>query len=102
MNKDYQPSFKFPCMCHFCERRRKIQKVIYCGKDNRRSELIQLVLDLHEALCYSEEEGEVDKAILDGSWPSSVKQLTKGLEKAKKIREQRIKDGIIRNTNEDN
>jgi F0F1-type ATP synthase epsilon subunit len=67
-------------------RGRRIEK----AKRNGRVKVLQdLVDELHNALCETEEDLDYRMCILNGSWPQAVEILTRSLEKAKEIEQAR-------------
>lgn len=70
----------YKCMCDLCKRYRDVRAMIQSGT---REELCQLVTELSNQLVEVECDLNYQSAILDGSWPNSVKLLQKALAKAK-------------------
>jgi queuine/archaeosine tRNA-ribosyltransferase len=71
------------CRCMTCTRGRRIVAVIRRGKT---SELVNLVRELHNTLLSSEEDASVQRAILEGTWPSARHILLESLKKCPAVR----------------
>ena len=71
------------CNCPTCTRGRKVTAVL---DSNEPDSIKVLCRSLYEALCETEDSLDHLTAILDGSWPSAVEQLTAALDKAVKRR----------------
>jgi len=73
------------CDCPWCIRHRRYKRLLrkYKFKPND----IIFLKNLYSDLNHAEDHLEYNNAILDGSWPSSVEQLTFALKHAKKVRE---------------
>ena len=69
------------CKCKICSAHKKIDKIIHSRDVDK---LIELVTKLEDENLNLGFELDYLNAIIDGSWGSSVKILTKALERAKK------------------
>ena len=69
------------CRCDLCLRAVRIQRDITSGSKRR---LRKRVDSLHETLVHTEMYRDYLEAIMNGSWPSAVEQLTEALENAKR------------------
>ena len=67
------------CKCAGCNLSKRVELTI---KNGSREELVTLIQDLHEGYFMSQEDLSYEKAIADGSWPTSVEILKTRLEKA--------------------
>jgi len=68
------------CDSALCVRDRERDALVERGQPE---ELRKLITELRNDECCMGEELSVYKAIMDGSWPSAMKQLTEALERAK-------------------
>lgn len=71
------------CKCEVCKMIDKYRKTI--NKLKLESDRVWMMDFLNNHLCFAEE-AAVDKAILDGTWPTAVEHLEAALTNAKKRR----------------
>jgi hypothetical protein len=85
-NKSVPARRRRRCTCQLCVRSRRIEK----AKRNGGVKVLRdLVDELHNALCETEDDLDYNKCILNGSWPQAVEILTQSLERAKEIEQAR-------------
>lgn len=76
------------CACRVCVRHDRIEKIL---ASDVLADIKTLFQEIYEDLGYVEEDLEYQICILSGTWPSSVKQLTEALIRAKDYEEQEKK-----------
>lgn len=75
------------CTCQICQRSDRIDLIVERGNV---SELREMVRELQDSLCHTEDELNYRMAILDGSWPSAVELLMNALFRAFKHRDEEM------------
>lgn len=71
-----------PCECQFCKESKRIQSIW----KKLPPEDAKWLKDFYNMHINMAEDLSVKECVLNGSWPSSVEQLTEALKKAKEIR----------------
>ncbi len=74
------------CTCDLCKRHRKWEKFLKKHSSRLTKNETKFLDELYMDLLGTELNYDVDEAILDGSWPSSIDYLTEGLKKAEDIK----------------
>jgi hypothetical protein len=69
--------------CDFCKTRLAIKQVIANGT---REELVAKLREVESRMWEAEASVDYHEAIMDGSWPTSVRILSNALEKAKALK----------------
>lgn len=70
------------CNCKLCLYSRKISGILHRRNVEEMEDAIQELMDAKYNIG---EELDYKSAVLDGSWPSAIKQLERALEKAKNL-----------------
>jgi hypothetical protein len=77
------------CNCRSCKRHAFYKLVLANGS---RQQIRRMFDDIVDCLLHAEDDLNYHQCILDGSWPTAVKQLEEALANAKKMRDEHPED----------
>lgn len=76
-----QTEFNRVCTCETCVRSRKWNEIV---ERKNTEELLELIREIRNILCYVEEDLSIKECILNGEWPTSDVYAKRMLEKFEK------------------